>query len=182
MEKLLSNGGNPDIPNSFGFTPVQLALRSGHVKCVELLFSCGSVLSDARLAWLSSKPIGGVPSWANYSPEMITLLLIATPSMAELGPDILDVLYDNYIKMTKSETLTKMYCLTGNLLLGPQLTQVLTQADEELGLWLRAFISVQPLQHYARIAIRAHLRPNVIYGAKTLPLPIKMQEYLLYQD
>ena len=38
------------------------------------------------------------------------------------------------------------------------------------------------LQHYARLAIRRQLRPNVIFGSKLLPLPVKVQEYLLFED
>lgn len=182
LEKLLKHQGNPDTPNNWGLTPLALALRNGHVSCVELLLSCGSVLTDARLIWLSRKPNNGIASWVYYNPELIKLLLVATPSMSELGPEVQNVIFENFIRTTRSECLTKMYCLTGNCLQGTKLAQVLSQADDELAHWLRAFNSVQPLQHYARLAIRAYLRPNTIYGVKTLPLPPKLQEYLLYQD
>ncbi len=182
MEKLLHAGANPDIPNDFGITPLSVALRQGQVECVKLLLCTGSVLSDPRLTWTSQQPMNNTPVWTNYNAEMIKLLLIATPDMAELGPDIQTLLYDHYIKTVQNTDLLKMYSLTGNPLSSDQLASIIGQTDEDTVTWLRSFQGVHSLQHYARLAIRHYLRPNVLFGAKILPLPIKLQECLVFQE
>ena len=53
-----------------------LALRHGHVKCVEILMSTGSLMSDPMMTWLSQQFNTGNAIWYAYTPEMIKLLLV----------------------------------------------------------------------------------------------------------
>ena len=57
-------------------TPMALALRHGHVKCVEILLSTGSLMSDPMMTWLSQQFNTGNAIWYAYAPEMIKLLLV----------------------------------------------------------------------------------------------------------
>jgi len=61
--------------------------------------------------------------------------------------------------------------------------QLLNISSQEFGDYIKSFqFAVQSLQHLCRQAIRHSMRTNVLYGAKTLPIPVKMQTYLVFAD
>ena len=77
MLSFVNLGANPDQSNDFGMTPMILALRHGHVECVEMLLSTGSLMSDPMMTWMSQQYNTGNAIWYAYSPEMIKLLLVS---------------------------------------------------------------------------------------------------------
>ena len=61
--------------------------------------------------------------------------------------------------------------------------QLLSVSSSEFGEYIKSFqFTVQSLQHICRQAIRHSMRSNVLYAAKMLPLPVKMQNYLVFDD
>jgi len=59
--------------------------------------------------------------------------------------------------------------------------QMLRISSHEFGEYIKSFqFKVQSLQHLCRKAIRHSMRSNVLYAAKTLPIPVKMQKYLIF--
>ena len=62
--------------NDFGMTPLILALRHGSVKCVEILLSTGSLMSDPMMTWMSQQYNTGICIWSAYSADMLKLLLV----------------------------------------------------------------------------------------------------------
>ena len=61
--------------------------------------------------------------------------------------------------------------------------QLLSIASREFSEYIKSFqFAVQSLQHYCRQAIRHSMRSNVLYAAKTLPIPVTMQNYLVFVD
>jgi len=61
--------------------------------------------------------------------------------------------------------------------------QLLNVCSHEFGEYIKSFqFSMQSLQHLCRQAIRRSMRTNVLYAAKTLPLPAQMQNYLVFKD
>lgn len=178
---LLEAAANPDLQNNFGFTPLAVALRNGQAKCVELLFSSGSNLSDPQIIW-SSQTISGQQIWHSYDADMIELLLVATPSLRDYGDDMCRETYFTHIWRSQSPALIKTFFLSGNSLVMFNTRELLPHVEDEMKWWLKSFCKLHSLQHYARLAIRKHLRPNVIFGAKMLPLPPRMRDYLVFQS
>ena len=178
---LLDAMANPDVQNNFGFTPLAVALRNGQAKCVELLFSSGSVLSDPQIIW-SSQTISGEQIWYNYDADMIELLLIATPSLRGCGDDMCREIYFTHVWRSESPALIKTFFLSGNSLLMFNTRALLSHVEDEMKCWLASFRKLHSLQHYARLAIRKQLRPNAIFGAKMLPLPTPMRDYLVFKS
>ena len=182
VRKLLQAGANPDEPNVYGLTPLSVALRHGHVQCVKLLYETGSLLSDPRMVWVNHNSLEGVPMWADYNVSLMLLLLIATPALSELGPAVLKNLWEHQLQSLHSLQLIRMYVLTGNRLSQDQLAHLMTKAEGEVATSLRSLQGVQSLQHYARVAIRRCLMPNTLWASQQLPLPAKLQQYLLFDE
>ena len=182
MDKLLNTGAHPDQPNDYGFTPMSYALRDGNTRCVRLLYQTGTPLCDPRMIWINHNSLDGVPMWSDYSVDMMKLLLIATPNMSQLGASVVNNFWDLHLKSLHSVPLVRMFVLTGNRLSLEQMAALLNQAEGDTANSLRALQGAHSLQHYARVAIRRRLVPNTISASRELPLPAKLQEFLLYEE
>ena len=175
LKRLLDAGACPDASNDFGITPLTQALRCGREECATLLLAYGGARNTTDIIWPSS-------DWSFFSVHTIILLLRATPSMEPFGQPILDRIYTQYIQQKLPEDLIKVFYLTGNVFSTTQFTSLLNTVPEHMAEWLRGFHTRCDLQHRARITIRRQLRPNVLYAVTKLPLPSRLQEYLLLEN
>ena len=163
-----------------------MALRNGHCYCVELFLQTGSFLSDPNIVWQSFQP-NELCTWVGYSTDVLQILLIATPDFRENGIDIKEVMYNTFLRTVQSPELIKLFFLTGNRL-SPEEWRVLLDnvqkvPNTDLLQWLLTYKQCVPsLQHQARLAIRRSLRPNVLHGAVLLPVPSRIQKYLLIAE
>ena len=177
---LLAAGATPSAVNRWGLTPMALALRHGHAACVRMLLECGGPLSDPGLVWTATG-FAGRPPWPDYAVVVLRLLLVATPDLRRFGDGVSAHLCDGPLRQA---LLLRVFALAGNRLDAAQTAALQEGAGaggEELGQWMAAYArSVQSLQHYARLAVRRQLRPNVLSGALALPLPPKMRDYLIF--
>ncbi len=178
---LLEAGANADVMNNFGYTPLHLALRQGEVKCVKLILKQGTLRTDPLPIW-HSQQMDGLHTWIGYSSDMLVLMLIATPNFRTLNLESRQEFFVRKIREAESEKLVKIFIETGSLCSPEQLKQLISNCSDSLKEWIRGSMSVQKLQHYARLAVRRHLRPNVLHCSDKLPLPQKLQQYLVFED
>jgi len=72
-------------------------------------------------------------------------------------------------------TVCNLFCCVADV-------QLLKISGRELSEYIKAFcFTVQTLQHLCRQAIRHSMRSNVLYAAKTLPIPATMQNYICFR-
>ena len=178
VTRLVIAGANPDIQNYFGFTPLALALRSSHVECIRVLFEKGGHFADLSLIWLGEQ-MDGLPTWLGYSQDVLIILLTATPNLAAISDGTLPTnIYEHFLLRPSTSSLMKTFFVTGNTLpreMMNTLVRNLSQFDKD---WLKKCQDVQSLQHFARLGVRRNLNCNIIFGAKRLPLPLKLMEYM----
>ena len=179
VRRLINAGANPDIQNDFGFTPLALALRHGHVECLRVLLEHGGHFTDLSLIWIGEQ-MDGLPTWLGYSHDVLIILLTATPNLAALSDGTIpQTVYEHFLQRRFTSSLMKTFFVTGNTL--PQETlntfmKTLSEFDRE---WLKRCQTVMSLQHYARLGVRRSLNCNVFFGVKLLPLPLKLMDYLI---
>ena len=171
------------MANNFGLTPIAMALRNGHCDSAEVLLKTGS---DPTFIW-TSEQFNGQYAWIGYSHDVIQLLLIATPDLSLTGRRTIRELYKTFLCTMKSAELVKVFFLSGSTLMPEEMHHLLIQVQQisnpSLHHWLmKSASSVPTLQHACRLAIRRHLRPNVVYASVFLPLPTSLQEYLLLPE
>ena len=186
MEVLLNHSANPDIQNHFGLSPLAMTLRNGHEKCARLLLKTGCINSKPQLVWNSTQ-MNELYTWISYSPEIMRILLIATPDLCQMGSDIVRKLYSTFLHSVQSPALVKTFFLAGNGLSQPEMNQLVSQVEQtpnvELADWLKSYRKgVHSLQHLSRTAIRKTLRPNVFYASQLLPIPPPLQAYVTLND
>ena len=178
VQKLLDYGAAPDATNRFGFTALSLALRNGHASCAQALLSHGSPLTDPDIIW-NSQNMDETPTWLSYNAECLKVLINATANFSQ---------YDNAHEghrvnaFMKDPEIIRLYLLCGNTLSDSKYEQVLSNVDEKTHKWMKDFGKCKSLQHFARSAIRQNLHPNVYYASRNLPIPVRIQEYLLISD
>lgn len=173
--RMLQHRANADCRNNFGFTPIAMALRSGHSECVKIILNHGSTLSDANTVW-NSQQMNDSPIWIIYSVDCLKLLISATPSISWFNDMQVDYLHNKGIE------LIKYFLLCGNVMSSEKMQNIVSKSEEDQVRWLKAFQRCHSLQHYARMHIRRRLRPNVFYAARKLPIPSKVQEFLVITD
>lgn len=163
-----------------------MALSNGHCCCVNILLQTGCELSNPVYIW-TSEQWNGMYSWIGYSPDVVQLLLVATPDFAANGSGPTRALYETFMRTMKSPELIKIFFMSGNKLKPDEMQGLLKQVQQapnkELFEWLLSSITcVSSLQHWCRLAIRRALRPNVMYAYKLLPVPARVQEYLVFAE
>lgn len=182
LEILIAAGGDINVLDLFNFTPLTIAIQTGREHCVRVLLQKSDC--KIRTMWDREKNLGEAsvearPRWIAFSESVLCMMVFATP-------DLLDILRSNhfshFLKMCKMyPKLSKAFFLTGNQLPYGHVSK-LDQSSSDLSLWRKEMQRVQKLQHYARIIIRKSLKMNVFYGAKQLPLPTSLQDYLQFID
>ncbi|XP_013385508.1 ankyrin-1 [Lingula anatina] len=183
---LLNAGAKGDKTNDLGFTPLYYALLKGYLHCAEMLLGNGDSPRTLTPFW-KAKDKQGMPQWLKYTIATKRFLIMATPSVSSLGIEINGWLFSAFLQIPDMFSAVKMYLLTGNRLSHAQLLQVkaLCSKEQDAGKkleWLDNYEqNVLTLQECSRIAIRKHLVPNVVYGAKHLRVPNRVKEYILFK-
>jgi hypothetical protein len=157
-----------------------LALRDSSVEFARDIFECGSFFTDLQLIWTAEHE-RGMPMWIAYTHETMKFLLIATPDISVIGDGkIAQRIYDYFLmkSLPTNSALLKVFFITGNRLPAPSmaaLSDSLSLFDRE---WLKRLQTPQSLQFYARLSVRRNMACNIYFGAKFLPIPHKLIEYL----
>ena len=176
---LLEANANPDIQNDFGIKPLAMALRNGHVECARMLLSTGSPYCDPCLVWLSHRSNIG-EQFHHYTDDIYRLLLVATPDIKAIEREVPEYLIHKFDRPGKT---LRTLILCGYQPSRWQVTHLQCWQSQEQRSWLEDnCLSVQSLQHHARLAVRRQLVPSPLAGVDQLPLPQKLKEYLLLND
>ena len=158
-----------------------MALRYGHCDCAQILLQTGS---DPSLIW---KQWNELYVWMDYSHDVIQLLLTATPYLHINGERTVRVLYETFLRTVKSSDLIKIFFLSGNKLTADEMSHLLIQVQQfsnpSLYQWLTESCRAVPsLQHVCRLATRRNLYPNVLFASRRLPLPVQLQDYVIFSE
>lgn len=181
VQILIDAGADANAMDLFGLTPLTLALRTCNEKCAQLILQNSSWHPET--IWHGEENISGMltPRWTSYSEDILCFMVIGTPNLL-LVENLGQTHMSSFMELCERyQRLMKAFYLTGNQLpMGHVLQLYLNSAN--LGQWIRAIQGVQPLQHYARNAVRRSLNKNVFYGAQRLPIPGAVQKYLYFAD
>jgi len=115
-------GANPSVIDFFGMTPLELALRSGHEICVREMLPLSSS-ADPLTLW-TAQTRAGINAWRSFSPEVICMLIIATPNFGRCVEAVNVMRNEHFRQPAKYEQLIRIYLLTGNKLTASQSTEV----------------------------------------------------------
>jgi len=122
ISPFVAAGADPGVVDFFGMTPLDLALRSGHEICVREMLSLSS-LADPLVLW-TAQTRAGINAWRSFSPEVIAILIIATPNFSRCTKAVNVMQNDHFRQPEKYEQLIRIFLLTGNKLTASQATEV----------------------------------------------------------
>ena len=184
VEKLIEHNADPDIRNDFKLTPITLAFRNHHGKCVEILLRVNRELRSLENIW--SQLSGAKTIWNTSNDTMIKALIKATPDLSKTRSNLQkNILYICHERMMYGSL--KMMVYGGYVFSDEQLSRfdLNEELDKKIIEWLKEYKrNAQSLQHYSRLAIRRsfHGNCNVVYGAERLPLPRPTKLYVCIKD
>ena len=122
ISRFVAAGADPGIVDFFEMTPLDLALRSGHENCVREMLSVSSV-ADPMVLWTAQTRAGN-NAWRSFSPEVISVLIIATPNFSRCFGAFTVMQNEHFRQPEKYEQLIRIFLLTGNKLTAAQTTEV----------------------------------------------------------
>ncbi|ELT94119.1 hypothetical protein CAPTEDRAFT_214094 [Capitella teleta] len=178
--RLIQAGADVDKPNKFGFTPLILALRHSR-ECLREILDRATSYPDLFIIWTAEHK-KKLPLWSCFSPEIMVLLLLATPNLAAIGDGKMPERVNEHFLMKPLPSgcpLLKTFFATGNRLPAKSMDKLansLSASDRDLV--KKKSQSVPSLQFSALLAVRRSMNCNVYHGAKSLPIPKKLRESL----
>lgn len=185
VETLLEYNADPDKTNHFNLTPLYIALRRNHARCVEILLRINKPLLSIEPVWMNMDNAARV--WNDAKDTMISVLIKATPDLERCRSNLRSNLFFLCKNKMMYTSLHAMYM--GGYSLGPEQIQMFMnshlESDKNFYDWVHKFNrQPQGLMHYCRLSVRRSFcgNCNVYYGVQKLPLPRLVKDYIILKD
>ncbi|XP_041368582.1 uncharacterized protein LOC121382957 [Gigantopelta aegis] len=182
IEVLLYHGADPLAKNDLNMTPVSIAAKQTQPACLEMLISHSEHLLDIGTLWLQFD--GSISLWKDSNDEVFGTLIRCTPNLAAMRSNV----QSNMLYLLRNGRMygsLRLFIVVGNRLTEEQQGKLDPVKDKPFLDWLKNYRrTVQPLKHYSRLAVRHafHGRYNVFYGARRLPVPRRIQDFICVRD